>query len=93
MSNSNGYYDFTAQIMDADTNRCIIPDYECELACSWYRGKLCVDYVFINIDGRLENLTLSADPFTQRLCDKIIAQAENDDALIADVYSDFLEAA
>lgn len=93
MSNKNGFYDFTAPIMDDDTNRCIIPDYECELACSWYRDELCVDYVFINIDGRLENLTLSADPFTQRLCAKIVAQAEDDDALIDEVYNDFHEAA
>lgn len=93
MSNSNGYYDFTAQIMDADTNRCVIPDYECELACSWYRGELCVDYVFINIDGHRENLSLSTDPFPQKLCAKIVAQAEDDDALIAEVYNDFHEAA
>ena len=93
MANKNGFYDFTAQIMDADTNLCIIPDYECELDCSWYRGELCVDYVFINNGGCLENLTLSTDPFTQRLCSKIIAQAEDDDALIAEVYSDFHEAA
>ena len=93
MANRNGFYDFTAQIMDTDTNLCVFPDYECELACSWYRGELCVDYVFIDIDGKLENLSLSTDPLTKRLCGKIIAQAETDDALIAEVYNDFLKAA
>lgn len=93
MANRNGFYDFTAQIMDADMNFCIIPDYECELACSWYYGALCVDYVFINIDGDLENLSLSTDPLSEQICGKVVAQAKTDDALIIEVYKDYHEVA
>lgn len=94
MSNSNGLYEFTAQITDADTGVVTIPDYGCELSCSWDRGAFSVDYVFIrNKANRLINLSHSTDPLTKRIVACVIEQAENDERLIAETMDDYEEAA
>lgn len=91
MTNSDGTFNFAAQIYDEDSNVCIFPDYECQLYCSLDGEWVQVDCIFSELGGEQVNLTASKATLSQEIVKQVTQQAVKSDSLYEDVCAYYQE--
>ncbi|EJF89103.1 hypothetical protein [Bartonella tamiae] len=85
-------FDFTAQIVDGDSEALLVPDLETRLLASIYRNHVSIDTVFLRnykMDDSYIDADASLDPFVQRLAAIIRDQAQNSDSFQARVFEEW----